>query len=139
MAEAVLTDIAEEQTLRWYRDPAGTSTAPPVPPVPPYRLRLLTALGSDSATGTAVTGPSATDQVFDPGVPYQDGDGDYVMANEVVMRWDALDAATVVGAEIWDSATTPVRWAHGPLVGNVTVAQGAPFELAAGKCRWKVR
>lgn len=137
MAEAVLTNTGELRTLEWYRDPA-TAT----PPVPPYEVRLLTALGDDATPGTEVAGAEYVPQDPAWGAPFQDTDGDYAMDNPAVMRYEQLDSAaqtTVVGAEIWDSAATPVRWAHGPLASNVSVSAGAPFEFPPGSCRWKAR
>ncbi|CAN5751620.1 hypothetical protein BH24ACT15_BH24ACT15_37900 [soil metagenome] len=135
MAEGVLTNTGEDRVLQWLRAPTTSGIAP----VLPYKVRLLTALGSDTAAGTQATGPSYAAQTFAPGVPFADTDGDFVMQNPAIMRYEQLDASTIVGAEIWDSAATAIRWAHGALEASVSVAQGGPFEFAVGKCRWKMR
>lgn len=134
MAESVLTNIGEQRILEWLRD-AATATAP----VLPWKVRLLTVLGSDTAAGTQATGSNYAAQTFAPGTPYLDSDGDYAMHNLVVIRFEAVDSSTIVGVEIWDSAGSPVRWAHGSLAANVTVGQDAPFEFAIGKLKWKMR
>jgi hypothetical protein len=135
MAEGVLTNVGEERVLTWLRAPTSTG----IDPVLPYLVRLLTVLGTDAAAGTQATGPTYSPQTFAPGAPFSDTDGDYAMQNTAIIRYEQMDAATIVGVEIWDSAAAPIRWAHGALVANITVAQGAPFEFAVGKLKWKMR
>lgn len=134
MAEGVLTNTGEQRILEWLRDPT-TAT----PPVMPWKVRLLTALGSDTAAGTQATGSNYSPQTYAPGTPYTDTDGDMAMHNLVVIRFEALNASTIVGCEIWDSAGIPVRWVWGALVANVAVGQDAPFEFAIGKLKLKIR
>jgi hypothetical protein len=133
---AVLTNVGEEHHLRWQRDPADTAL---VVPVPPYLVSLLTVQGSDTAAGTEATGAGYARQQYPLSVPAADTDGDFFMDNTATMRYDNLDAQTIVGVDVYDSAATPVRWAHGPLAANVAVAAGAPFEFAVGDLKWKFR
>ncbi|MFH8531512.1 hypothetical protein ACH4GE_24215 [Streptomyces tendae] len=43
-----------------------------------------------------------------------------------------MPAATVVGVEVWDSATTPVRLWYGPLTTERTTAAGDDSRFLAG-------
>jgi hypothetical protein len=130
---AVLTNTGEEQVLRWL---TGQT---PVAPVLPYVVSLVTVAGTDTAAGTEATGAGYARQQYPVSVPAADTDGDFFVDNTATMRYDNLDAQTIVGCEVWDSATTPVRWATGALAANVAVAAGAPFEFAIGDLKWKMR
>lgn len=130
---AVLTNVGEENMLRWL---TGQT---PTPPVLPFMARLLTAMGTDTTAGTEATGTGYAPQQFPVSVPAEDtGDGTVYVDNTAIMRYDNLAAQTIVGVELWDSATTPVRWAHGTLTANVAVSAGAPFEFAVGALALKI-
>lgn len=129
------TNVGEERVLKWLRDPSTAG----IDPVLPWKVRLVKVLGTDAAVGTPVTGAQATPQNCVFAAPFEDTDGDFVMENNAILRYEELDAQDVVGGEIIDSAGTPIRWAHGALVSTVTVVQGAPFEFAIGDVRWKLR
>lgn len=131
---AVLTDLGEENTLRWL-----TNQSPTVPTLP-YMVRLLTSMGTDSVAGTEGTGLPA--QQFTLGAPTADaGDGTFYVANTAVMRYENshTSSQTIVGVELWDSAATPLRWAYGALVTDIVLAAGSPFEFDVGKLRLKIR
>jgi hypothetical protein len=133
---AVLTNVGEEHHLRWQRDPADTAL---VVPVPPYLVALLTVAGTDTAAGTEATGAGYARQQYPLSVPAADTDGDFFMDNTAIMRYDKLDAQTIVGVDIYDSATTPVRWATGPFRVEVALAAGSPFKFDVGDLKWKMR
>lgn len=92
----------------------------------PIQLALMTANGSDSAAGTEVTGGSYARQTiaFDAAASGQ-------IANNAVINFTGMPAATVVGIEIYDSAGTPKRLAYGALTANKTTASGDTLQFAS--------
>ncbi|WP_435246356.1 phage tail fiber protein [Streptomyces sp. NRRL F-5630] len=120
MADA-LTNTAENRCLDFIM--GLTTTAPTAP----LRVALVTANGDDATAGTEVTGGSYARQVLS--VAAATGG---VTSNSADLVWAGLPAVTVVGVEIWDSATTPVRLWYGPLADPRTVAAGDDLKLPAG-------
>jgi hypothetical protein len=118
-----LTDTAEDRVLNWLTGNAVTA------PVLPLKARLVTILGTDAAAGTEVVGGTYTPQTS----TFAAAAGGTGTTNTGVIRYDGLPACTVVGVEVWDSAGVPVRWLHGPLAANKTVAAGDSLEFAAGE------
>ena len=93
----------------------------------PAKLALMTANGNDSTPGTEVTGGSYARQTiaFDAASSGQ-------IANNAVINFTGMPAATVVGIEIYDSAGTPKRLAYGALTANKTTASGDTLQFAIG-------
>lgn len=122
-----LTNVGEQQVVDWLA--TGTTAAP----VLPYKLRLVTANGSETAAGTEVTGGSypagGKDCVM--GASSLAGDGRYESGNTTLIRYDNMPAVTVVGVELWDSGGTPRRFFYGPLDVSRTLVAGDPVEFAA--------
>lgn len=106
-----------------------------VPVVGPLKMRLMTANGSASAAGTEL----ATGSGPETGTGYTAGGKSFVWAASAngsaiptdKIRWDNMPAATIVGAEVWDSSATPRRIHYGPLTTQRTVTAGQSFEMAA--------
>lgn len=120
-----LSNTAEDRTLNWL---TGNPTTAPVLPL---RVALVTVLGTDAAPGTEVTGGSYTRQTA-AFATSSNGQG----ANTALLRFNNMPdvpAPGVVGFEIWDSATTPIRWWHAPLTTARTYAAGDAAEFPAGE------
>ncbi|WP_435601339.1 phage tail fiber protein [Streptomyces sp. C10-9-1] len=116
-----LTDTAENSTLNWL---TGNSTTAPTGQL---TVALVTALGSDSAAGTEVTGGSYARQDVD----FTTASGG-AASNAADVVFSGMPAGTVVGLEIWDSAGSPVRWWHAPLSASKTLEAGDELRFAAG-------
>jgi hypothetical protein len=116
-----LTNIAEIAVLKWL-----TNNSPTAPTLP-YRVALVTVLGTDSAAGTEATGTGYARQ--DMTVTNPSGD---VFSNSALIRFSNLAAQTIVGVDIYDSAGTPVRWFHGALASSRALLAGDAFEFAVG-------
>lgn len=92
----------------------------------PIQLALMTANGSDSAAGTEVSGGSYARQT----IAFSSASGGQI-ANNAVINFTGMPAATVVGIEIYDSAGTPKRLAYGALTANKTTASGDTLQFAS--------
>lgn len=92
----------------------------------PIQLALMTANGSDSAAGTEVSGGSYARQT----IAFGSASGGQI-ANNAVINFTGMPAATVVGIEIYDSAGTPKRLAYGALTANKTTASGDTLQFAS--------
>lgn len=97
-------------------------------PTGPLMLRLLTANGTASSAGTEVSGGSYAPKQVTFGSA-----SDGAASNTAEITFDDMPAATVVGVEIWDSASTPVRLWWGPLAEARTVPAGGTLRFAAGE------
>lgn len=106
-----LTDGAELRVLNFL-----TGNTPATAPTLPLMVRLMTALGSDSAPGTEVV--NAGGSTYTPqSAAFPAASGTTQAANSadiVFTNMPALAGSGVVGVEIWDSAGTPFRWWSGP-------------------------
>ncbi len=117
-----LTNTAETNALNWL---TGNSTTAPTAPL---KLRLMTANGNDTTGGTQVTGGSYTSQT----VTFSAASSGST-SNSADVTFTGMPSATVTGAEIWDSAGTPVRWWYGALNANKVVAADDTFVVLAGE------
>lgn len=120
MADA-LTNTGENRCLDFLMGLA------PAAPTTPLKVALVTASGDDATAGTEVTGGSYARKNLS--VAAATGGA---TSNSADLVWSAMPAATVVGVEIWDSATTPVRLWYGPLTDPRTVGAGDDLRLPAG-------
>lgn len=116
-----LTDVAESLALDWLNN-VGSPTRPPG-----LSVRLMTANGSDSSTGTEVTGGSYAAQ----SVTFSAASAG-ATSNTALIQFTSMPACTVLGVEIWDTSGTPRRIWWGPLAASKTVNAGDTFEVAAG-------
>jgi len=119
---ANLTLTASNQALAWMF--GLTATAPDGD----LQVALVTANGTASAAGTEVTGGTYARQDLTVAAPTG---GATSNAAEIVFA--GMPACTVVGVEIWDSATSPVRWWHGAVDTPRTVAAGDDIRFIAGE------
>jgi hypothetical protein len=101
---------------------------------PPYKLRLMSAQGSNSSNGTELTtfggytaGGASLGSTFcaAPSAGQQ--------SNSNAVSWSATNTwATVVAIEIWDSAGTPLRWLQGAITSITGVVNGDTVSFAIG-------
>jgi hypothetical protein len=97
---------------------------------PPFKLRLMSTAGSNTANGTelSATGYTATGNTM--GSPAFGTPAAGVTLNSNVITWTAGAAwAAVLAIEIWDSAATPLRWFQGAIT-SVTLANGNTLNFA---------
>lgn len=98
----------------------------------PFHLRLLTAVGSDTANGTELSGTGYTAGGSTMGTTafsYSAG----VISNVNVVSWSVGSAwSTITSIEIWDTASTALRYLQGSLTSNITGAtSGDTVQFAA--------
>jgi hypothetical protein len=115
----------------------GTSGGSAFTVTPPFKLRLMTAGGSNTANGTEATGgncpgytaggSSLGSSAFSAGSAGQS-------TNNNAVNWSASGGwSTITTIEIWDSAGSPVRYLQGALTSNITgVANGDTVSFAIG-------
>lgn len=108
-----LTDTAENAMLDWIN---GVGT--PTRPTTSLKLALVTAIGTESAAGTEVVGGSYARQNFTASAASAGA-----ASNSGAISFTGMPVADVLGVEVWDSATTPVRYWHAPLAGVVGTSQ----------------
>lgn len=123
-----LTNVAENRSLNWMTGAATTA------PVLPLRVALVVDIDDDpdANAGTEVVGGSYGRQTITFAASATNGQN----ANTNLIRFDNMPdipAPGVVGFEIWDSATTPVRWWHAPLTTPRTYAAGDAAEFPVGE------
>lgn len=117
----------------------GTSGGSAFVITPPYRLHLMTAAGSNTANGTEMT----TEYGYTSGYPSGGnslGTSAFgspsagVQTNNNTVSWNATGTwPTIPSIEIWDSASTALRWLQGALTSSITgVANGDTVQFAAG-------
>ncbi|MGW3491981.1 phage tail fiber protein [Streptomyces sp. NPDC001054] len=118
---AALTLTASNQILNALTGQAATM------PTGALKVALVTSLGSIDTPGTEVSGGSyaRATLTFAPAT-----DRTCSNANDIVI--DGMPSVTVVGIEIWDSATTPVRWWMGALPAPKTPDAGDQLRFPAG-------
>ena len=116
-----LPDIIENQLLDAL---VGTSTYSITGAT---KLRLMTANGNDASAGTEVIGGSYVAQT----IGFDAAAGSSI-SNNASISFTNMPAATVVGIEIYDSASSPKRLAYGPLTASRTVTAGDTVQFASG-------
>jgi hypothetical protein len=121
MTTGALVNGAENSTLDWLTGNTTTAKSGSL------KVRLMTANGSDSATGTEVVGGSYAAQT----VTFGAASGGST-SNSADLTFAGMPACTVVGLEIWDSAGSPVRWWWGALTSSVALLVGETLTIAAG-------
>jgi hypothetical protein len=106
-------------------------------PVPPMFLHLTSNAPTSTTAGTPIsgTGYSAASILFNSAsagatTGPTSGQGAISWTNGGVSGW------TVTGAEIWDSAGTPVRWWYGLWNSGVAISvpASATFQVNVGGC-----
>lgn len=103
---------------------------------PPFHLRLMTAQGSNTSDGTEATsgncpGYTALGSTLGSSAFGTPSGGQSTNNNSV--SWSATGGwATITSIEIWDTASTPLRYLQGALTSNITgVANGDTVQFAA--------
>lgn len=104
---------------------------------PPYHLRLMTTAGSNTANGTeatAVNCPGYTAGGSTLGTQFCAAPSAGAQSNANVVTWNATGTwTTVSGIEVWDTASTPLRWLQGTVTSPITgVVNGDSVQFAAG-------
>jgi hypothetical protein len=104
---------------------------------PPFRLYLMTAVGSNTANGTQATSgncPGYTAAGVSLGSPAfgNPSAGIILGPSGAAVSWTATANWTAIaGVEVWDSAGTPLRYLFGSLSGgSVTVNNGNTLQFA---------
>jgi hypothetical protein len=96
-------------------------------------LELDTAVGSQAAVGTAVSGGSYADQTCTFGTATtQTGTYSAQIANSGTPTYTNMPAATITSVTLKDSAGTPVQLAYGNLTSSKTTNAGDTVSVAAG-------
>ena len=101
---------------------------------PPFKLRLMTATGSNTANGTEASGNGYTTGGTSMGSTAFGAPSGGVSTNSNAVSYTAsggnLGGGAIVGIEIWDTAGTPLRYLQGSIT-SVTVATGNTLNFAA--------
>lgn len=118
-----LPDIIENNVLD-----ALVGTAAFVAPTLPMKLRLYTVAGTDSATGTEVTGGSYVSQT----VTFVSAAGG-TCSNSGAVNYTNMPACTVLAVEIWDSAGSPRRYWYGTIPTPKVFVGGEAFQIPGGQ------
>ena len=99
---------------------------------PPFKLRLMTAQGSDTANGTELSATGYTAGGNTLGTTFCAAPSGGVATNSNAVSWTAGAAwSAVVAIEVWDTAGTPLRYLQGSIT-SVTLANGNTLNFAAG-------
>ena len=106
---------------------------------PPYHLRLMTAVGTNTSNGTEAT--SALCPGYIPlsvpsnslGTTFCAAPSAGTQSNSNAVTWTATGTwSTITAIEIWDAAGTPLRWLQGTLTSSITgVVNGDTVQFAA--------
>jgi hypothetical protein len=118
-----LSATAENLALDWL-----TGVGAPTRPSAPLKVALVTANGSDTTAGTEVTGGSYTRQTLTVAAAATGA-----TANAADIVFTGMPATTIVGVEVWDSASTPIRLWYGALATPRTPAAGDDSRFTAGQ------
>jgi len=105
----------------------------------PYRLHLMTAVGTESSAGTELTTGNGYTSGFNAtggsslGTTFAGTVSAGQFSNANAVSWSATGSwTTVTSIEIYDSASTAVRHLWGTLTANITgVASGDTVQFAA--------
>jgi hypothetical protein len=95
-------------------------------PTTPMMLRLMSANGSASSNGTAVTGGSYAAQNLTTALGTE---ANGTVTNTGAISYTGMPATTTVGVEVWDS--TPRRAMWGALSASKTTGAGDTLTFAA--------
>lgn len=114
----------------------GTSGGSAFTITPPFKLRLMTAQGSNTSNGTEATSgncPGYTAGGVSLGSSAFGTPSAGVSTNNNSASWSVTGTwSTIPSIEIWDSAATPLRWLQGALTSSITgAANGDTVQFAA--------
>ncbi len=110
----------------------GTGGGGPIVITPPFHLRLMATVGSDSSNGVELsTGNGYTALGASLGTTFCAAPSGGVQTNSNQVSWSASGTwATVNGIEIWDTAGTPLRWLQGAITAITGVVSGDTVQFA---------
>jgi hypothetical protein len=99
---------------------------------PPYYLRLMATVGSNTANGTELaSGGGYTTGGLSLGTTFCAAPSGGTMANTNLVSWSATGTwSNVNGIEIWDHAATPLRWLQGSITPITGVVNGDTVQFA---------
>jgi hypothetical protein len=101
---------------------------------PPFKLRLMTATGSNTANGTEASGNGYPAGGTSMGSSAFGTPAGGVSTNNNAVAYTAsggnLGGGALVGIETWDTAATPLRYLQGSIT-SVTVATGNTLNFAS--------
>jgi hypothetical protein len=98
---------------------------------PPFKLRLMTAAGSNTSNGTELSATGYTAGGNSMGANAYNAPSAGVSQNANSISWTAGAAwSAVVAIEVWDTAATPLRYLQGTIT-SVTLANGNTLTFAA--------
>jgi|SRR5690349_8288791 len=100
-------------------------------PTTPMKLALDTANGTASAAGTEVTGGSYARQDLSAALPSTGTNG--TITSNAAVNFTGMPAATVTGAEVYDSNGTPRRAYYGALAASKTTGAGDTLQFPSGQ------
>lgn len=110
---------------------SGTTTVGVKTITGPCHLRLFTANGSDTATGTEL-GTSGGYTAGGSAIAFASAASGSKATNASV-SWTNMPSTTLTGCEEWDTSGTPIRIFWAPWSGgNIAVASGNTFTVASG-------
>lgn len=103
---------------------------------PPFKLRLMTTQGSNTSNGTEATSgncPGYTAGGSSLGTTFCASPSAGQQSNSNAVTWNATGTWTSIAAiEIWDSASTALRWLQGALTSAISgVVNGDTVSFSA--------
>lgn len=103
----------------------------------PFKLRLMSAQGSNTANGTEMTGsnfPGYTAGGNSMGSPAFGANSAGVSASSNAVSWTATgtQTAAIVAVEVWDTQATPKRALQGAITSINGLVNGNTLTFAAG-------
>jgi len=122
MASGFKTAIAAALLNLLFRGTAFTT------PTTPIKVELTSTAPTATTNGTAVTGGSYADQTF----TIASGTATNSISNSSTVSFTGMPATTTVGANIKDSAGSPVYLAWGTFASSITTLAGDTISFAAG-------
>jgi hypothetical protein len=97
------------------------------------KIRLTTTAPTGTAAGTELTGTGYT--TGGSTITFGAASAGSAANSGSTISWTNSSGSpwSIVGAEIWDSAGTPLRWWYGNFTGQpISVPNGATFQIAVG-------
>jgi hypothetical protein len=111
---------------------ASSGQAPYVAPVLPVVVSLVTVMGTASAPGTEVVNTTTPASQYARQTVTFAAPGAGSIASNNALTFVNMPAATIVGVDEFDSASTPIRRWFGPLSTTKSVNAGDTFSVSIG-------
>jgi hypothetical protein len=100
-------------------------------PTTPIKVAMDSAVGSDTAAGTEISGGSYARQTLTMAAA-STGSYPTSIASNVALTYTNMPAVTVTSVDIFDSAGTPIRRWFGALTSSKTTNAGDTLTIASG-------